>query len=87
MIKQLELSDSQHQAWDKFIDSRAVLESQESRFLNSCFKELGGEGQWQFDYPNRRFLFMVPDAPTTTTITGNSGPRLTGDGDPAKVQD
>lgn len=63
MLKRLELSASQHQAWDFFCDERAVATAREKRFLTDCLLELGGKlsDAWQFDEATRTFWVNIND--------------------------
>ena len=74
MIETKELTDSQHQGWDRFQDERGVIESREARFLASCLRELGGKDTegWRFDYPNRVFYRHVPDPPKDNAASADT---------------
>lgn len=69
MIKKLELSGSQHQAWDKYADERVITEARlaasEKRFLMDCLQELGGKlnEPWQFDAASRTFWMEAKEEP------------------------
>ena len=76
MLKKLELSGSQHQAWDKYCDDRIVAEARlvaaEKRFLSDCLQELGGKltEPWQFHEPSRTFYLEVKEENAATHDAG-----------------
>lgn len=72
MLKKLELSGSQHQGWDRFLDDRAVAEAREKRFLSDCLLELGGKMNepWQFDATTRTFWMEVKEDDATRNEQG-----------------
>ena len=77
-IKRLNLSGSQHQAWDRLSDERAMqmakLDAQEKRFLFDCLLELGGRPNepWQFEPLTRTFWINIPDDNAPTAHEGTT---------------
>lgn len=77
MIKKLQLTDSQHEGYGRYLDDRATLSNREKRFLQACLVELGGRMNepWQFDEQSEAFWINIPDEPLKepNAPTANSG--------------